>query len=285
MQNAQTFHFISGLPRSGSTLLAAILRQNPRFHAGMSSPVGSLVAGMIAQVSAGSEFASQVDTEQRQMLARGIFNSYYFREKNDGVIFDTNRMWTAKLGTLLSLFPDAKIIACVRNVAWVVDSIERLYRANPFENTKLFGGNMARSTVHSRAEALTHHEQLIGFAWAALREAFYGEHAKSLLLLDYELLAKMPHKAIPLIYQFIGEPLFDHDYDHVEYDAHEFDSQLGVPGLHRVRSKVSFEARRSVLPPDLFEKYSKMSFWEDTAGSAAHVIAAVAPQDTADGPP
>jgi hypothetical protein len=25
-------HFISGLPRSGSTLLAAILRQNPRFH-------------------------------------------------------------------------------------------------------------------------------------------------------------------------------------------------------------------------------------------------------------
>jgi len=28
------YHFISGLPRSGSTLLAAILRQNLRFHAG-----------------------------------------------------------------------------------------------------------------------------------------------------------------------------------------------------------------------------------------------------------
>ena len=25
-------HFIAGLPRSGSTLLAGILRQNPRFH-------------------------------------------------------------------------------------------------------------------------------------------------------------------------------------------------------------------------------------------------------------
>ncbi|MEG4240263.1 sulfotransferase [Microcoleus sp. Pol14C6] len=33
-------HFISGLPRSGSTLLAALLRQNPRFHAAMTSPVG-----------------------------------------------------------------------------------------------------------------------------------------------------------------------------------------------------------------------------------------------------
>ena len=28
----KTFHFIAGLPRSGSTLLANILAQNPRFH-------------------------------------------------------------------------------------------------------------------------------------------------------------------------------------------------------------------------------------------------------------
>ena len=31
-------HLISGLPRSGSTLLAALLRQNPRFEAGISGP-------------------------------------------------------------------------------------------------------------------------------------------------------------------------------------------------------------------------------------------------------
>jgi sulfotransferase len=30
--------FIAGLPRSGGTLLAGILRQNRRFHAGMTSP-------------------------------------------------------------------------------------------------------------------------------------------------------------------------------------------------------------------------------------------------------
>lgn len=37
------FHFISGLPRSGSTLLAGILRQNPRFHAAMNSLVKALL--------------------------------------------------------------------------------------------------------------------------------------------------------------------------------------------------------------------------------------------------
>jgi len=48
----QTFHFIAGLPRSGSTLLAALLRQNPRFQAGMTSPVGALFAGVVGQFSA-----------------------------------------------------------------------------------------------------------------------------------------------------------------------------------------------------------------------------------------
>ncbi len=72
-ESGQNFHFISGLPRSGSTLLAALLRQNPRFHAGMTSPVGTLFNGMLAQFSAGSEFGATIDRSQRQRLLRGLF--------------------------------------------------------------------------------------------------------------------------------------------------------------------------------------------------------------------
>ena len=46
---SQQFHFIAGLPRSGSTLFSALLRQNPDFHADISSPVMGLVDGVIAQ--------------------------------------------------------------------------------------------------------------------------------------------------------------------------------------------------------------------------------------------
>ena len=59
MQNG--VHFISGLPRSGSTLLAAILRQNPRFHAGMSSPVGSLFMALQGAMSRRNEAAVFID--------------------------------------------------------------------------------------------------------------------------------------------------------------------------------------------------------------------------------
>ena len=39
-------------------------------------------------------------------------------------------------------------------------------------------------------------------------------------------------------------------------------------------AKVKIKQRRSILPPDLFQKYSEMAFWKDTAGSSANVIAA-----------
>ena len=71
------YHFITGLPRSGSTLLSALLLQNPRFHAGMTSPVvSSLFKSMINQLSAGSEFGPVVSKEQRRRLVRGLFDSY-----------------------------------------------------------------------------------------------------------------------------------------------------------------------------------------------------------------
>jgi sulfotransferase len=238
----------------------------------MTSPVGALFSGMVSQFSAGSEFCAVITREQRQRLSRGIFESYYADQAGKDVVFDTNRLWCARMPALLDLFPDAKIIACVRNVAWVMDSIERLYRANPYENTKLFADDGERNTVGSRVETLAQRNRLVGFAWSALKEAYYGEHAKSMLVVEYDFLAQAPERVVRLVYDFIGEPWFTHDFDNVEYDAPEFDQALGLSGLHRVRRKVGVETRRTILPPDLFEQYASLSFWKDGKGSAASVI-------------
>lgn len=269
---SRKYHFISGLPRSGSTLLAALLLQNPRFHAGMTSPVGSIFNSMLNQFSAGSEFGAVVSREQRRRMLRGVFDSYYGDQAGKEVVFDTNRLWCSRLPALLDLFPQTKIIACVRNVAWVMDSIERLYRANPYENTKLFADDTERNTVASRVETLAQRNRLVGFAWSALKEAYYSEQAGAMLVVEYDLLAHAPERVMRLVYEFIGEPWFDHDFDNVQYDAPAFDQSLGVSGLHRVRPKVGVEARRTILPPDLFEQYASLSFWKDGAGSAANVI-------------
>ncbi|MEN9864994.1 MAG: hypothetical protein RL748_584 [Pseudomonadota bacterium] len=266
------YHFISGLPRSGSTLLAALLLQNPRFHAGMTSPVGALFNGMLAEFAAGSEFGAVISQAQRQRLVRGLFDSYYADMQDRSVIFDTNRMWSSKMPVLLDQFPGCKVIACVRNVAWVMDSLECRYRANPYEQTRLFNDSVERNTVYSRVDTLAQRNRLVGFAWAALKEAFYGEHAASLLIVDYDLLVHAPQKVLSLIYRFIGQPEFTHDFADIRYDAPEFDSALGLYGMHKVRNKVAAESRHTILPPDLFEQYSNLSFWKDTTGSRANVV-------------
>ncbi len=41
----------------------------------------------------------------------------------------------------------------------------------------------------------------------------------------------------------------------------DYDEQLGMPGLHTVRPEVTYEERAACIPPDLFAKYAKTSFW------------------------
>lgn len=274
------YHFISGLPRSGSTLLAAILRQNSRFHAGMSSPVAKFVSALLNSFSVDSETSNQVSMEQRRALLQGVFDNYYSQHQGRELIFDTSRAWTTRMGVLMDLFPESKVICCVRNVAWIMDSLERQYQKNPYENTKLFDDDIERNTVYSRIDTLGQRNRLVGYAWSALKEAFYGEHAASLLLVDYDLLTQAPERTLPLIYQFLSEEPFQHDFAHVEYDAPEFDAYLGLDGMHRISGPVVHRTRHTLLPPDLFEKYSGMDFWKDIEGSRANVITAAAKSAT-----
>lgn len=266
-------HFISGLPRSGSTLLAGILRQNPRFHAAMSSPVAGLINGVLEQTGAGSEFYTFFDENKRKRMCHALFDAYYADKTGHEVIFDTNRLWTARLHQLVELFDDFKVICCVRNPAWIMDSFEVIYRKNPFDYSRMFNAG-SRQTVYSRCETLINAGGTVGSAWTALKEAYYGEYSDRLLLVDYDLLTQHPAKTLELMYKFIGQPAFEHNFNEVEYEDSEFDQKLGVKGLHTVRKQVEFKPRRTILPPDLFAKYQEMDFWQDNTGTAANIIAA-----------
>src|ERR1051325_5939299 len=193
-------HFISGLPRSGSTLFAAILSQNPRFHAGMSSPVGSLVIGLQRNMSNENEMAVFIDNDQRTNILRSVFPAYYHTIHPQKLVFDTNRLWCSKMPLVTHLFPNAKIIACVRHIPWIVDSIERLVRSNKLEPTKMFGFEVG-GTVYNRFDALASSNGMVGYAYHALREAFFSEQSDRMMLLSYETLTARPRHAIKQVYE------------------------------------------------------------------------------------
>ena len=263
-------HFISGLPRSGSTLLSAILSQNPRFHASMSSPLSIIVASLLANMSGANEFAMFMDHKQKMNILAGVFENYYAGQHKQ-VVFDTNRFWCSKLPMLGALFPGAKVIACVRNVSEIINSIESLIRKNPFDMSKIFNFESG-GTVFSRVDGLTRGDGMVGFALNALKEAYYGEQTCRLMLLRYETLAVHPKNALDAVYRFINEPTYAHDFNNVVFAADEFDQRLGTPGLHHVRRRVEYKKLACVLPPELFWRFNEDNFWDRAAVNIHNVV-------------
>jgi sulfotransferase len=258
-----SLHFISGLPRSGSTLLAALLRQNPRFEAGMTGPLAGLFGALVGQMSARNEYSVFIDDVRREQILRGLFDSFY-ADCQAEVIFDTSRGWCAWMPAIARLFPDSKVIVCVRDISWIVDSIEQLVQRNVFSPSSIFGYTPG-GTVYTRTNTVVAPDGLVGAPFDALKQACYGAQRDQLLLVQYETLTADPAATLRAIYDFLGEPLFTHDFANVTYDVAEFDDRAGTPGLHTLRGMVKAEPRETLLPPDLFQRFARDAFWRDPA--------------------
>jgi sulfotransferase len=153
----------------------------------------------------------------------------------------------------------------------VLDSMERLVRRQPTGASKVFRFD-TNTTVYSRVEALTDPRGMVGFAFQATKDAFYGQYAPGhLLLLTYESLVRNPLAAMRAVYQFLGEPWFEHDFNHIGFSADEFDARVGMPGLHTVRPKVEPIERTTVLPREIFGRFVNESFWMDPNNNVSQV--------------
>jgi sulfotransferase len=252
-------HFISGLPRSGSTLLAAILRQNPRFHAAMSGPVAEMFAGLVRTMGGFYDTSILVGDEQRKRVLRAVFEAYYADRNDCPVIFDTNRLWCASLPALAELFSESRMICCVRSPAWILNSFEMHVQRNPFGTQKPFGYE-AKGNVYTRVETLMGKDGIVRRALGNLRQAWFGEFAQRMVAVRYESLAQQPADSMSAIYRAIGEPSFPHDFDNVSYEEPLFDEILGLPGFHRISGPVRVVERETILPPDLFRQHDDC-FW------------------------
>lgn len=124
-------------------------------------------------------------------------------------------------------------------------------------------GGSAGGTVYTRGNGVASADGMVGAPYDALTQACFGAQKDRLLLLQYETLTTDPAKAMHAIYAFIGEPSFEHDFGHVDYDVTEFDEGAGTPGLHTVRGTVKAEPRATLPPPDLYKRFANDAFWRD----------------------
>jgi len=255
----EKIHFISGLPRSGSTVLSTILKQNPKFHASISDPLLSILKSIITTATGQAGFKKEVTPERTKAMLEAVVDAYYF-DQSDKIVFNTNRAWTANLHLLKDLYPDSKCIVCVRDIGWILDSFEQLYRKNPYTATNMYGKD--ETTVYSRANGMMKAERTVGFAYAGLKQAMTSGEQNSMCIIEYDKLVKDPKGIMQGLYKYLGEPYFEHDFNNVEGSYDEYDEDFGVKGLHTTRKEVKFVERETILPPDIWDSVKNMNFWK-----------------------
>ncbi len=253
------YFFISGLPRSGSTLLSAILRQNPEFYADISSPVQGLVGATI-NVITGSESNYLINEDRRKQIVKDVVDAYY-KTVTQNTVFDTGRGWTAKTSLLKELYPQTKIICCVRDLPWILDSFERISAKNSLYNAALTDEE-ARQTVTTRCDALmdVKKEGQVIKPYYFLEEGLLL-NPDMIMLVEYESLCKQPESVMREIYNFINKPYYDHDFKNVEYENEAYDKALNMKTMHTVRKEVTWKERPSILPKSVWDKYCGKEFW------------------------
>lgn len=254
----KSYYFISGLPRSGSTLLSGILKQNPDFYADIASPM-QVLTGSSIDIITNSENNITTTEDQRKNLIYGLFDGYY-KHIEKPVIFDSSRGWTKKTPLLKALFPDTKILCPVRDIVSILNSFEVIASKNPFHTKTL---TEHKDNVFARCDGMMDKNNgIISKPWILLQEG-YALNPEMIMLIEYENLCKTPEKIMRKVYEFLEKPYYSHDFENVEYSNENFDKSCNLKDLHTVKKKVEYNPPRCILPPEIVQKYKEMNmeFW------------------------
>ncbi len=239
-----TIHFISGLPRSGSTLLANLLAQNPRFHSTATSGILEILFQVRNNWDKVAEFRAapdQVENEASKIRVLQAILASYHSTHGKAVVFDKSRGWLSHLELAEKLLGcPARVLVPVRDVREVLCSFERLWR-DASATTQIPQEATSYSdfqTVAGRCDTWLKKDQPVGLALNRVGDAFQRGFADRMHLVRFEELTKDPIKTTRAIYDFIEEPCFDHNFQGVEQVTSEDDRVFGFKDLHTIRPQI-----------------------------------------------
>lgn len=267
----KTFYFMAGLPRSGSSVLSAILNQNSRFYSGPSSPVVATMLSIENSLSNDELFLGYPKIEQGKQIIASVLPQYY-SDRPEPVIFDKNRSWTVRLEYISGYFDiKPKVICPVRDVSEILTSFITMLRKNPYEVggkinfiDEMLVKNNIPLTDDNRCEMLASANGILGQSMEGMKKALMEGHDNSLHFVEYKNLVNNPKETIEKIYDFLDEEPFEHTFDNLKNENRENDAQVyGFADMHEVRPKLKSISKdpEKVLSKDIIERCKGTEFW------------------------
>jgi len=220
---------LSGLPRSGSTLLSSILSQNNDIHAEGNSAVCQLMWDAQCSVlgPANQQLIASDKLDTGIELIKNIPNVYY-KDITASTIIDKCRSWTLPDNmNMLYIYVDSnpKVIVLERPFVEIVRSFVALRQANNYQ------GNLEEGLLDDWSEPIMRSYE--GVKWAKANNN--GEF----LFIQYDDLLHNTKSTINKIYKFCKLESFEHDFNNIINKHPENDKVYGMLGQHDVRLTIS----------------------------------------------
>jgi hypothetical protein len=250
--STKKLHFLSGLPRSGSTVLAAILNQNPQTHVSTTSGLGAALDALATTWH--REPLLEKNDHDRKKLAnamRGLIHGYYDEITSKPVVIDKARNWplpvvVSAMAQVLGHKP--RIIATVRSVPDCMASFVRVAKPENLDDFIQQSG----LTAHLKSSY-----QVLQAGYQADPECF--------LFVEYEDLLADPRTQLQRIHDFLGLDPFEYDFERIDGSTVKEDDEglHGVAGLHDIKPKLGRQHNQS--PRDVlahhYSEFCQPEFW------------------------
>ncbi len=264
----KNLYFLSGLPRSGNTLLSALLNQNPEIYV---SPISPLFEDLLTleKLWAKDIYTSNFELNTTSGLKR--FAEGFYENIEKPIILDRNKEWGSKesIYTMYKYLTEKpKIVYTVRDIPSIlasfmsivkddgnnfIDESIRKEKINPYGN---------QETVDVRCDWLMNNQ--VGYCLSNLTQLL--KIKVPVCLIEYDDLVQEPQMQLAKIYDFLEIKGFDHSFDNVVKLEEENLALAGLPAnLHDVRGQVQKTSRPAsvVLTKNVMQKYSNLEFWRN----------------------
>jgi sulfotransferase len=263
------FYFLSGLPRSGSTLLTSILSQNPAIYASPNSPLVELLVNVRNHLRTTEQARAFLEPRQEKDVLLSIMDGFY-RFSDAQNILDKSRAWPHphNIELLRDILPEPpKFVAVVRDLPSALASFITLIEAHPeaqsFVDRELEKRGLPLTTAN-RCELLFSPQGTVHEAWYTLKMAFDAGYENLFHVVEYDELCAHPRETVEGVYRFLGIEPYSHNFSSIVNKTPEDDAVYSLPGLHEVRPAVKKISKdpKAVLGPELFARYAGVPhFW------------------------
>lgn len=236
--------YVTGLPRSGSTLLCQLLNEHPEIgSSGHSSPLAPTLEGIRKNLSGNDFFLSQLDVDFDNcynQLGKGLkgFVDGWFADYEEDVVVDKNRGWLRMAELANFLNPDFTMLVCVRDLAQIFGSVEAQH-----QKTRLleFPDNLDAYSPHARADRLFGKQGIVGGPLRHIeniQDLQDKEIQSKIFYVSFEQLVNNPRGSMDQIFKWIGVSEYNLDPDNLKVRPHESDSYYRFKYRHATHSAI-----------------------------------------------